>query len=1210
MSSRMPDGNEQGRIISNFQFRFRVEIGEEYYVVSKRWWQNFVDYSNYTHFISKLEGQNNEGEDPKSNGEGNKPSKIDNGDKKKMSSRMPDGNEQGRIISNFQFRFRVEIGEEYYVVSKRWWQNFVDYSNYTHFISKLEGQNNEGEDPKSNGEGNKPSKIDNGDLIEPDTKDLKDKLVEHDQYVLLTKSSWDALYGWYGDDDTIRIIRKGIEYIARNNKRLSIEIYPLRLKTFDRLKMDFEPKIIIISKSDTIKKLMDTICKEYYLPIHKTKLWYWNGTEYVKIFPFKENSDNKILYDLGIESEESDFIVEQKLPSGKYEEEPPPLRKIYLEMIEKMNRRKNNLNNNLNNFNGNSSSSNYTGGSIFMSKDVKECEEKSDKSGLTGLANLGNTCFMNAAVQVLSNTPPLQKHFLSGNWKKEVNKNNALGCEGKLAKSFHKLLKKMWVENMKYVTPTAFRKTLIVFAPQFQGYLQHDSHELLAYLLDGLHEDLNRVKEKKMVEMKVEDNMEEGERSKKFWELYLKRNDSIIVDIFCGQIKSTLTCPECKYISRTYDTFQYLSLPIPYTPPPTNQYSNKTMSSFGYSPSTNYSTSSSSHPSVLSTIKIRFFKFPQFSAENEPAEIKQFVLEGSMDENVFDIKQKLFALLKKDADIYHDYENFGDKKVEEEIEMGDILLFEIYQQYTYGHLDDNKPITQIERNQLIHAYQVVPFYAEKGKKNMIVEESDVSGNKKKDNKKNVKDDKKNVNDKNVDNQTKITDVDSGDKKKNSDKDILDKKIHHKLDTEIKISTKDSLMKKKHFLVQFLLRIFDKKEKSLKYFGVPLVVKFYAEDLKNISSLKHFYSIVWKLCGGKVQIQKKEEEYANIKKYPFQLKRTNNSGKSCSLCESSKKCKGCPINEKFKELFVEEDILLALNPSYNISLHLTFSLDFDPSFNPASMFSYVNGNDLLRANGLLEEDHHDKKNDDKEIFDKKMDEDILEYQNFIENENKSSKKGNNIVIVNTNRSKYSKMNGDINKIEGETMSENKQTDKEDKEPPEHRNSKEDKENKEESKTEEVKIEEIKKEPTTLFDCFNLFTKEEILSANDTWYCTKCKNHVQAKKKIDLWKLPKVLILQLKRFQAGRFFDKIASKIEFPLKDLNLKDFLTNNENDSATYDLIGTINHSGGLSGGHYTAYAKNGDNFYNFNDKNFSLVNNPNDIITTSSYVLFYQRRD
>jgi ubiquitin carboxyl-terminal hydrolase 4/11/15 len=39
------------------------------------------------------------------------------------------------------------------------------------------------------------------------------------------------------------------------------------------------------------------------------------------------------------------------------------------------------------------------------------------------------------------------------------------------------------------------------FAPQFSGYQQHDSQELLTFLLDGLHEDLNRIKKKPYIEL-------------------------------------------------------------------------------------------------------------------------------------------------------------------------------------------------------------------------------------------------------------------------------------------------------------------------------------------------------------------------------------------------------------------------------------------------------------------------------------------------------------------------------------------------------------------------------------------------------------------------------------------------------------------------------------------------------------------------------------
>ncbi|CAM8959174.1 unnamed protein product [Rhodiola kirilowii] len=64
---------------------------------------------------------------------------------------------------------------------------------------------------------------------------------------------------------------------------------------------------------------------------------------------------------------------------------------------------------------------------------------------------------------------------------------------GELALAFGELLKKLWAPGRAPVAPRAFKQKLARFAPQFGGYNQHDSQELLAFLLDGLHEDLNNM---------------------------------------------------------------------------------------------------------------------------------------------------------------------------------------------------------------------------------------------------------------------------------------------------------------------------------------------------------------------------------------------------------------------------------------------------------------------------------------------------------------------------------------------------------------------------------------------------------------------------------------------------------------------------------------------------------------------------------------------
>ncbi|RWW70505.1 hypothetical protein BHE74_00021804 [Ensete ventricosum] len=81
------------------------------------------------------------------------------------------------------------------------------------------------------------------------------------------------------------------------------------------------------------------------------------------------------------------------------------------------------------------------------------------------------------------------------------------------------------------VVPRVFKAKLARFAPQFSGFNQHDSQELLAFLLDGLHEDLNRVKHKPYVEAKDASGRPDEEVADEYWGNHLARNDSIIVDI-------------------------------------------------------------------------------------------------------------------------------------------------------------------------------------------------------------------------------------------------------------------------------------------------------------------------------------------------------------------------------------------------------------------------------------------------------------------------------------------------------------------------------------------------------------------------------------------------------------------------------------------------------------------------------------------------------
>ena len=134
---------------------------------------------------------------------------------------------------------------------------------------------------------------------------------------------------------------------------------------------------------------------------------------------------------------------------------------------------------------------------------------------------------------------------------------------GELAKSWGELMKEYWVDNTSVGDPSDFKSTIGSKATRFQGYGQQDSNEFMSVFLDYLNEDLNRTTKKQYFELNEKgENETDEECARRFWECNLKRNNSIITDLFCGQFKSTITCPECNNINITFDPFDTINLPL------------------------------------------------------------------------------------------------------------------------------------------------------------------------------------------------------------------------------------------------------------------------------------------------------------------------------------------------------------------------------------------------------------------------------------------------------------------------------------------------------------------------------------------------------------------------------------------------------------------------------------------------------------------------
>ncbi|GAB1526758.1 hypothetical protein RhiTH_009930 [Rhizoctonia solani] len=147
---------------------------------------------------------------------------------------------------------------------------------------------------------------------------------------------------------------------------------------------------------------------------------------------------------------------------------------------------------------------------------------------------------------------------------------------------------------------------------------------------------------------------------------------------------------------------------------------------------------------------------------------------------------------------------------------------------------------------------------------------------------------------------------------------------------------------------------------------------------------------------------------------------------------------------------------------------------------------------------------------------------------------------------------------------------------------------------------------------LEDCLNEFTKEEQLGEEDLLYCLRRKKHQQATKRFELWSVPNIFVVRLKRFSNARAMqDKIHALVEFPISELDLSTRVgESGQSDECVYDLFAVDEHMGVLGGGDYWAYAKNlsDGKWYHFEDSYVSK-SSAEDSVNANASLLFYQRR-
>uniref|UniRef100_A0A4W3HGW8 Ubiquitin carboxyl-terminal hydrolase n=1 Tax=Callorhinchus milii TaxID=7868 RepID=A0A4W3HGW8_CALMI len=411
-----------------------------------------------------------------------------------------------------------------YLVDSRWFKQWKKYVGFDSWDKYQMGDQNV-----------YPGPVDNsGLLIDSDSQSLKEHLIDELDYILVPTEGWNKLVSWYG-------LLESHEPIARKVhmeqgmfvKHCKVEVYLTELKLCENGNMN---NVVTrrFSKADTIDSIEKEMRKLFTIPSEK-EIRLWNKYMSNTFEPL--NKPDSTIQDAGLYQGQV-LVIEQKNEDGTWPRGPST----------------NNVKN------SNYCIPSYSG---YNNYDYLEPGRHSEQPGLCGLSNLGNTCFMNSAVQCLSNTSPLTEYFVSDEYMDELNNDNPLGMRGEIANAYADLIKQMWSGKYSYVTPRAFKTQVGRFAPQFSGYQQQDSQELLAFLLDGLHEDLNRIRKKPYIQLKDAEGRPDEVVAKEAWENHRKRNDSIIVDIFHGLFKSTLVCPECSKVSVTFDPFCYLTLPLP-----------------------------------------------------------------------------------------------------------------------------------------------------------------------------------------------------------------------------------------------------------------------------------------------------------------------------------------------------------------------------------------------------------------------------------------------------------------------------------------------------------------------------------------------------------------------------------------------------------------------------------------------------------------------
>jgi len=149
----------------------------------------------------------------------------------------------------------------------------------------------------------------------------------------------------------------------------------------------------------------------------------------------------------------------------------------------------------------------------------------------------------------------------------------------------------------------------------------------------------------------------------------------------------------------------------------------------------------------------------------------------------------------------------------------------------------------------------------------------------------------------------------------------------------------------------------------------------------------------------------------------------------------------------------------------------------------------------------------------------------------------------------------------------------------------------------------------KQPS-LIDCLELYLQGEILDGDNAWYNENTKTKQSIQKQIIYWSLPKILVIDIKRFNPYNYRNKNQVHISFPLNNLDLSKYVIGYSPNQYIYDLYAICNHHGGTLGGHYYSFIRVSNKWFCFNDTTISEITNIDQLITPNAYLFFYRKRE